>query len=60
MTPEERQNPDIIDMNRKKRISKGCGRDMTEINQFFKQFDQMKSMMKNMNNMPSLGRMGRR
>ncbi len=60
MTPEERQNPDIIDMNRKKRISKGCGRDMNEINQFFKQFDQMKSMMKNMNNMPSLGRMGRR
>ena len=60
MTPAERQNPDIIDMNRKKRISKGCGRDMTEINQFFKQFDQMKSMMKNMNNMPSLGRMGRR
>jgi signal recognition particle subunit SRP54 len=60
MTPEERQNPDLIDMNRKKRISKGCGRDMTEINQFFKQFDQMKSMMKNMNNMPSLGKMGRR
>ena len=60
MTPAERQNPDIIDMNRKKRISKGCGRDMTEINQFFKQFDQMKSMMKNMNNMPSLGRMARR
>ena len=60
MTPEERLNPDLIDMSRKKRISKGCGRDMTEINQFFKQFDQMKSMMKNMNNMPSLGKMGRR
>lgn len=60
MTPLERANPDIIDANRKKRIAKGCGRDMTEVNQFFKQFEQMKSMMKNMNNMPSLGRMGRR
>ncbi|MFZ9261948.1 MAG: signal recognition particle protein [Chitinophagaceae bacterium] len=60
MTPFERSNPDVIDMNRKKRIAKGCGRDMTEINQFFKQFEQMKLMMKNMNNMPGLGRMGRR
>jgi len=60
MTPIERSNPDVIDMNRKKRIAKGCGRDMTEINQFFKQFEQMKLMMKNMNNMPGLGRMGRR
>jgi signal recognition particle subunit SRP54 len=60
MTPFERSNPDVIDMNRKKRIAKGCGRDMSEINQFFKQFEQMKLMMKNMNNMPGLGRMGRR
>ncbi|MFZ9687411.1 MAG: signal recognition particle protein [Chitinophagaceae bacterium] len=60
MTPFERSNPDVIDLNRKKRIAKGCGRDMTEINQFFKQFEQMKLMMKNMNNMPGLGRMGRR
>ena len=60
MTPFERSNPDVIDMNRKKRIAKGCGRDMTEINQFLKQFEQMKLMMKNMNNMPGLGRMGRR
>ncbi|MEY2586470.1 MAG: hypothetical protein RLY11_319 [Bacteroidota bacterium] len=60
MTPYERSNPDSIDLNRKKRIAKGCGRDMNEVNQFFKQFEQMKSMMKNMNNMPALGRMGRR
>lgn len=60
MTPFERSNPDSIDLNRKKRIAKGCGRDMNEVNQFFKQFEQMKSMMKNMNNMPALGRMGRR
>ncbi|MFZ9588950.1 MAG: signal recognition particle protein [Chitinophagaceae bacterium] len=60
MTPFERANPDKIDTSRKKRIAAGCGRDMNEVNQFFKQFDQMKQMMKGMNNMPSLPRMGRR
>ena len=60
MTPFERANPDVIDMNRKKRISKGCGRNMDEINQFFKQFEQMKQMMKNMGNMPSMPKFGRR
>ena len=60
MTPFERANPDVIDMNRKKRISKGCGRNMDEINQFFKQFEQMKQMMKSMGNMPSMPKFGRR
>jgi len=60
MTAFERANPDVIDMNRKKRISKGCGRNMDEINQFFKQFEQMKQMMKNMGNMPSMPKFGRR
>lgn len=60
MTPFERANPDKIDASRKKRIAAGCGRDMNEVNQFFKQFDQMKQMMKGMSNMPSLPRMGRR
>ncbi|PHX74994.1 MAG: signal recognition particle protein [Chitinophagaceae bacterium] len=60
MTPFERANPDVIDMNRKKRISKGCGRNMDEINQFFKQFEQMKQMMKNMGNMPPMPKFGRR
>ena len=59
MTPYERSNPDIIDMNRKKRIAKGCGRDMNEVNQFFKQFDQMKQMMKGMSNMPAMPRFRR-
>jgi signal recognition particle subunit SRP54 len=54
MTPFERANPDSIDMSRKKRISKGCGREMEEINQFFKQFEQMKQMMKSMGNMPAM------
>jgi signal recognition particle subunit SRP54 len=58
MTPLERRNPDLIDVSRKKRIAVGCGKDITEINAFIKQFDQMKEMMKTMNKMPLGGRMG--
>jgi signal recognition particle subunit SRP54 len=56
MTPEERSNPDLIDGSRKKRIAKGCGKDISEVNAFMKQFDQMREMMKSMNKMP-MGRM---
>jgi signal recognition particle subunit SRP54 len=56
MTPAERTNPDLIDLNRKKRIAKGSGKDIAEVNAFMKQFDQMKQMMKMMNKMP-MGRM---
>lgn len=58
MTPYERSNPDVIDMNRKKRIAKGSGKDITDVNQFMKQFEQMKQMMKMMNKMPMGGKMG--
>jgi signal recognition particle subunit SRP54 len=58
MTPKERSNPDLIDMNRKKRIAKGCGKDISDVNQFMKQFEQMRDMMKSMNKMPMGGRMG--
>lgn len=58
MTPYERSNPDVIDMNRKKRIAKGSGKDIADVNQFMKQFEQMKQMMKMMNKMPMGGRMG--
>ncbi len=62
MTPEERANPDLIDSNRKKRIAKGSGKDIQEVNNFMKQFEQMRGMMKNMNKMGALGKMmpGRR
>ena len=56
MTPYERANPDVIDMSRKKRIARGAGKDINEVNAFMKQFEQMRDMMKNMNKMP-LGRM---
>jgi signal recognition particle subunit SRP54 len=44
-------------MGRKQRIAKGSGKDLTEVNAFLKQFEQMKQMMKMMNKMP-MGRMG--
>ena len=46
MTPKERTNPKIIDHNRKKRIAKGAGREVQEINALLKQFEQMSKMMK--------------
>ena len=49
MTPAERADPDLIDMNRKKRIAKGSGKDISDVNAFMKQFEQMRDMMKGMN-----------
>ena len=48
MTPTERTNPDLLNVNRKKRIAKGAGRDLNEVNQMIKQFHQMSKMMKMM------------
>ncbi|MEO5888601.1 MAG: signal recognition particle protein [Ferruginibacter sp.] len=56
MTLEERRNPDVINPGRKMRIAKGSGKDIAELNQFLKQFEQMKGMMKMMNKMP-MGKM---
>src|SRR6187402_488411 len=56
MTPFERANPDDIDGNRRKRIAKGSGKDISEVNAFMKQFEQMREMMKTMNKLP-MGRM---
>jgi len=52
MTLEERRNPDVINPSRKQRIAKGSGKELAELNQFLKQFEQMKDMMKMMNKMP--------
>ena len=56
MTPEERANPDLIDSGRRKRIAKGAGKDITEMNAFMKQFGQMRDMMKGMNKMGMFGK----
>ena len=62
MTPRERANPDLIDLSRKKRIAKGSGKPIEDVNAFMKQFEQMKQMMKTMNKMPMGmgGAMGKR
>lgn len=52
MTPAERADPDLIDGSRRKRIAKGSGKDIQDVNQFMKQFEQMRQMMKMMNKMP--------
>ena len=48
MTPNERSKPVTIDANRKKRIAKGSGTSVQEVNQLMKQFNQMSKMMKMM------------
>lgn len=48
MTPEERSTPKIINASRKKRIAKGSGTSVQEVNQLMKQFNQMSKMMKMM------------
>jgi len=59
MTPYERNNPDVIDGSRRKRIAKGSGKDINEVNAFMKQFDQMRQMMGQMNKMKGMmGGMG--
>ena len=45
MTPDERGKPELLNMSRKRRIAKGCGRNIHEINMFIKQFNQMRKMM---------------
>lgn len=51
MTPLERQQPDVIDGSRRKRIANGSGRTITEVNNLMKQFSDMRKMMKQMNKM---------
>jgi len=46
MTEKEREKPDILNGSRRLRISKGCGRSVTEVNRLLRQFEDMKKMMK--------------
>ena len=46
MTHKERSQPSLLNHSRKIRIAKGCGRDISEVNQLIKQFEQMSKMMK--------------
>ena len=55
MTPTERATPDIINANRRRRIAKGSGTSIQDVNRLLKQFDDMKKMMKQMTGMSQKG-----
>lgn len=63
MTPQERSNPEIINMSRKRRVADGAGVDISEVNRLVKQFEQTRKMMKQMSGMMGAkgkrGKMGR-
>jgi len=46
MTPEERENPQILGANRKKRIAAGCGLEVVDVNRLLKQFEGMQQIIK--------------
>jgi len=58
MTPQERRRPELLDGSRRKRISRGSGRPVQEINRLMDQFKQMQKMMKTMKGMGMFGRGG--
>lgn len=56
MTKAEKDHPDIINANRRKRIARGSGRPIQEVNRLLKQFNEMKKMMKQMSGMGGSGK----
>ncbi|MEZ3469754.1 MAG: signal recognition particle protein, partial [Schaedlerella sp.] len=59
MTPEERRNPDLINLPRKHRIAKGAGVDISEVNRMVKQFNETRKMMKKLPGLMGGGKKGR-
>ena len=57
MTLEERHSPEVINYSRRIRISKGCGKQVSDVNRVLKKYDQMKEMMKRMEQYKKTGRM---
>ena len=57
MTPEERHKPEIFNYSRKIRVSKGSGKQVSDVNRVLKKYDQMKEMMKRMESYKKSGRM---
>ncbi len=57
MTPQERKNPDVINGSRRKRIASGSGRDIQEVNQLMKQFEETRKMMRMMSDKNNMARM---
>lgn len=59
MTPEERQNPDLLNLPRKQRIARGAGVDMAEVNRMVKQFNETRKMMKKLPGLMGGGKKGK-
>ena len=59
MTPEERENPDMINGSRRLRIAKGSGTNIQEVNKLIKQFDDTRKMMKMMGNKEQMAKLMR-
>lgn len=60
MTPEERANPHIINASRKRRIARGSGTTVHEVNELLSQFEQMRHMIRELNALQSGGGKGKR
>jgi signal recognition particle subunit SRP54 len=58
MTPEERKDPRILNGSRRKRIAKGSGTSVQEVNRFIKAFEEMKALMKSLEKKKGRGLMG--
>ena len=61
MTPLERENPQVLNASRKKRIAAGCGLEVVDVNRLLKQFDMMRELTRQMTKggrMPGLGALG--
>jgi hypothetical protein len=56
MTPDERENPKLLNGSRRQRLAEGSGNSIQEVNQFIKQFDQMRKMMKKMQKMGGMAK----
>ena len=59
MTPKERENPELLNGNRRMRIAKGSGKDIREVNRFIKQFDETRKMMRVMTDKNKMSKMMR-
>lgn len=56
MTPKERENPDVLNANRKRRVANGCGLTVQDLNKFLNDFEMMKKMMKQLSGMQKMMR----
>ena len=57
MTPQERRNPNVIDGSRRKRIARGSGTSVQDVNRLLKQFESMKKMMKQFGKLGKSGKL---